>query len=152
MSWSYRILAVLLCAVGLFAGGYWAGRGQREVVIQERVVKGETKVVTVEKIRWKERIVRPDGTIIEREREEDRDTGRTERETTVDRDEKSRPILASYSLGVRYWAPISSLTARPDFSMQSLELTAGRRILGELWVDAGYRLDRSLSLGVRMQF
>ncbi len=150
----WKVILALIVLGGSFAGGFWTGRGNKEVEIREVKTKGETIVKTVEKIRWKERIVHPDGTIVEREHEEDRDTKTHDKETVSEKDKSVRPTQSNYSLGIAYWASFREPLPEQSkgISYDAVELRVGRRIVGDFWIDLGYRLDRSLSLGVRAEF
>lgn len=141
----YKILGVLLLAAGLFLGGYYSGKGDKEVQIIEKV--GETRTVYKDRIVTVTKIVRPDGTVEETTKTEEKE-GSSE-ETTVDRDTHTKPALSDYSLGAKYWRDYESLLS--DDHLGSLEVTAGRRLLGEVWLDMGVR-KQSFAVGVSVNF
>jgi hypothetical protein len=134
------LLAFLLC----LGAAYYAGRSSVKPVETVREVKGETKVVehtvTVTKV------VKPDGTV-------------TTVTTTDDKavDKKTDSIASSpvavqpgWSLGVAY---------RPDLAhvlthqWDAWEVTGGRRLLGNSWVDATLNpLRKEVSIGIRYEF
>jgi hypothetical protein len=152
----WKVVTAIVILLGSFAGGLYIGRGHSgEVITKEIKVKGETIVKTIEKIKWRERIVQPDGTIIEREREEDRDTASHEKETTTNTDSSITSNRSKYSLGLAYSTPLSvqgtidNLKGNP---YRNAEIRAGIRVLGPAWGEASYRLDNSVTLGIRLEF
>lgn len=121
--------------------GYYLGSSQVQTQYVEGEVKVITRVVTVEKI------VQPDGTVIERTitdnstREE-----RTESTTTT-------PALAQYSLGVQYISSYKDLLDNPQ-EMRNPDryvLVGGRRLLGPVWGELLLGT-KQLGLGVRYEF
>lgn len=148
-------IVLLLAAVGL--GGYYTGKGQREIVKEEKIIykEGEEKIVYRDREVIKEKIIRPDGTIEEREitRDISKEIERRSKEIAQEEILKSKPVLSKYSLGVKYWAPLSVEALKPSYySLENTEVTTGYRVLGELWIVGGYKLDNSVSLGVSLQF
>lgn len=160
MTLSYKILLSILLLAAVFGGGYYSGKGMTEtqVVEHEKIVYKEAETKTVYKDRIVERVVirQPDGTVIEKEKTIDSDKAETKTDTTIANDtthsEFSKPVLSNYSLGVKYWVNYSSLlTDVTRFNSKNVEVTAGRRLVGEVWVDAGVRQD-AVSLGLSFKF
>lgn len=145
----------LLVAVGLAA--FYTGKGQKEVTTIEKIVykEGSTKIEYRDRTIIKEKITRPDGTTIEREITKDisKEIERRSREIAQEEIKRSKPILSKYSLGVKYWAPVSVKALKPAYhSIENVEVTTGYRVWGELWITGGYKLDNSLSVGLSLQF
>lgn len=139
----------LAVAVALLVGGYYLGKGQKEVITEEKIVykEGETKIIEREII--KEKIIRPDGTIEERTIEKDKSTEEKSKEIEREKSQSVTPILSRYSLGAKYWPDLS---IRQQWNKDNLEITTGYRVWGEAWVDVGYKLDNSVSLGLSLKF
>lgn len=149
----YLVLSALLLIAGAGLVGYHYGKGNREVVIEEKIIKGEKEVVTVEKTIIKERIIRPDGTIEERTIEKDKEKNTTETEISRDTSTHSRPLLAKYSLGIGFEKKLTLEELRFDKSqVEDYYISAGYRVFGPAWVDMQYQpSNRSVSLGVRIE-
>lgn len=151
----YFLIAV--AAIAIFTGGFYIGRGQKEVEIQEKVVtvKGETQVVVRDRIVTVTRVVKPDGTIEESTRTEDRDRKETSRseEVAKEKSKVTRSIASQYSLGLKYWVPNSDiLDVGRVRDMNNYEVQVGRRLVGDVWIQGGYRLDKQVSIGLQLQF
>lgn len=154
----YGVMAIALLVLGSGLTGYYLGKGDKEVVIQEKVIyqQGETKVEYRDRIVTVTKIVKPDGTVIETQKTEDRERKEEKKDTVIvdDKSSKSTPILSKYSLGARYWLPLAldSLGDKNTYmNTNAIEITAGRRVFGEIWVEGGYRLDREVSLGFSLK-
>lgn len=149
--------AIGLALLGLFAWGYYLGKGQTEVrtEVQDRIVykEGETHTVYVDRIVTVTKTVKPDGTVTEVTKTEDKNTTKetkneqvakeTSKETTV------KSTQSQYSLGVGY---------RPTFDREHLydysrfEATAGYRVIGPAWIELGLRpATRDFTIGVRVE-
>lgn len=121
--------------------GYYLGSSQVQTQYVEGEVRVVTRVVTVEKI------IQPDGTVIERTitdnstREE-----RTESTTTT-------PALAQYSLGVQFNSDYDGLLdiAQEMRNPDRYVLVGGRRLLGPVWGELLLGT-KQLGLGVRYEF
>lgn len=146
------ILAVLAAALG----GFYVGRGQKQVEIQEKVVtiKGETLTVYKDRIVTVTRIVRPDGTTEETTRTEEKE-GKTEEKIAEKKKEKESVTTSTssqYSLGLKYWASFDDkFNVDKARDTNKYEVTAGYRVMGDVWLEAGYRLDKQVSVGLRLQ-
>jgi hypothetical protein len=135
---------VLTLLVGLGLGAWVSYKllPAPEPVVVERVVEGKREVVTVEKT--VEKIVKPDGTVIERTKE----NAKTDKKETT----AKAPVLvpkASYSLGLNY---LPSVSAPP--SWRDVELTAGARLgQSDAWAIVEYDVKhKQVSLGIRYEF
>jgi hypothetical protein len=152
MSWAYRILAALVLLGGAFAAG-WLSRPPK--------IETKTEVITkVEQVEVEKEVVRevkvveskPDGTTTTTTTTEStKDTKTTSETRGKDKTTKPAPVAAvaaqpSYSLGVQW---------RPDFSdpsWQTTTITAGYRVAGPLWVEAGYDLgQKAVVVGARVE-
>jgi len=150
----YTIGFLVVLAAAL--GGFYVGRGQKQVEIQEKVVtiKGETLTVFKDRIVTVTKIVRPDGTVEETTRTEEKEGKKETKiaEKKKETDSVTTSIASTYSLGLKYWAPLSDI---PNVSrarvMDNYEVTAGYRLLGDVWLEAGYKLDKQVSVGLRVQ-
>ncbi len=171
MTLPYKIAAGLIILIGVFGGGFYAGKGQTRVEIQEKVVRveGESKTVYKDRIVTVTKTVQPDGTTTEVTKTEEKEGSKETRTTSDEKDRKTvtTPILSKYSLGLKYWA---SLDDKIDVSrMSNYEVTAGYRVLGEVWVIGGFRpgsearltgdgggssprLDKQVAIGIAFNF
>jgi hypothetical protein len=151
----YVIGLVVLAATTL--GGYYIGKGQKEVQIEEKIVykEGETKVEYKDRTIIKEKIIQADGTVIEREITKDisKEIEKRSKELASEMVSKIIPKLSKYSLGVKYWFPIEDeMFNKKYYNEKKVEVTAGYRIVGEVWGQVGYKLDNSISVGLAVQF
>lgn len=149
----------IVAALAIFAGGFYTGKGQSRVDVQERIVykQGETQTVYKDRIVVVEKTISPDGTVKETTRTEEKEG--SSKQTTVSNDKDTQkittPILSNYSLGLKYWASMAdkiSVDGTRYRDTNNYEITAGYRTMGEVWIQGGYKLDRQLSLGVALQF
>jgi hypothetical protein len=152
-----KYLIGIAIAVAVFLAGLYTGKGQTQVQVQEKIVEkaGETTTVYRDRIVTVTKVQKPDGTIEETTRTEEKE-GRKEEKLVVREKDKSTvttPNLSKYSLGLKYWAPISDIldVGRVKDS-KNYEITAGYRVLGEVWLQTGYKLDKQVSLGIAVQF
>lgn len=132
----YLIVLVLLVASGL--GGFYLGRGQKEIQIQEKIVttEGESHIEYRDRIVTVTKIVRPDGTTEETTKTEEKE-GTEEKKTKVAEKDKSRTeksLASNYSLGAMYRLKYGDLTRS---ALNSVEVTGGRRLIGDVWLDVG---------------
>lgn len=156
----------LLVALITFGAGYYSGKGDREVQIQEKVVyeKGEKEIVIRDKIVTVTKIVKPDGTVEEVTKTEDKQVAEKSTSTSTEKDKVvvSTPKLSKYSLGLKYWIPLSDkssiegntvpMNAYAHRNIENWEAVLGYRVAGEVWVIGGYRFSNEVSLGVQFQF
>lgn len=151
MSKSYYVIIAVLLLSAAYVGGYWTGSGNVTTVEKRVEVEGKTQIVYRDRIVTHTVVVAPDGTRTESDKTEEvaQDTSN---ETNSSSDDKSTtPQLASYSIGARYHLQPLSFADTLANPYRGLEITAGRRILGEVWVDLGVQpLNKDVSLGVRI--
>lgn len=150
----YTIGGLLIVVVGLV--GYYLGQGQVEIQTVERVItkEGESRVEYKDRIVTVIRTVKPDGTVTETTKTEDKSGTKEKKssETATDKERIVTPVLAKYSLGLRYWNKVAlDSLVKPSLEYDRLEVSVGHRVWGGLWADVGYRLDNSLSLGIRLE-
>lgn len=153
----YVLISLVILLVGSVAGGYYLGKEQVQTEVQEKVVyrDAETKIEYRDRTVIKERIVAPDGTVTEREIDKDisRDVDKKSTSSSTERDTITTPTLSRYSLGLKYWLPLDNRLLNVDtYSSKQIEVTAGYRMLGEVWLIGGYKLDNSVSVGLSLQF
>jgi hypothetical protein len=147
----------LVVTVAIFLGGYYTGKGQARVEIQEKIVreKGEKEIVIRDKIITVTKIQKPDGTIEETTKTEDKQSAEKSKSSSTEKDKVvvSTPILSKYSLGLKYWASIDDKLDEGKLKDKNkYEVTAGYRALGEIWVVTGFKLDKSVAVGLQLQF
>lgn len=147
----WKVIVALVVALALFGAGYYLGHGQIEIITRE--IKGETVTQTVTKVVTVERIVHPDGTVQQRTITRDEDRNQESKTNTKQQvTTNSKSYIPNYSIGIRYWANYSNLLAdSTSLETSRLELSIGRRLLGNLWLEAGARTN-SASLGLRVEF
>lgn len=147
-----NLLIATVVLLGSFLGGFYYGKGQNQVEIQEKVItkEGESKVEYKDRIVTVIKTVQPDGTVTETTKTEEK-AGTKETKTQVsenDKDTKITPVLSRYSLGVvaaKRWD--QNLLSTPDWGA-----TAGLRVLGEVWVKATVvPAQKTALLGVEIQ-
>jgi len=152
----------------IFLAGFWTGKGQKEIEVQyqdrvvEKEVKGETQIVYKDRVVTVTKTVKPDGTTTEttRTEEKSKDETKTTEKTEVAKEESGNrtetPVSSNYSLGVSYVAVIRSyndLLPGLSPSVSNIQITAGRRLLGDLWLDIGVApVGGVYSLGVSFKF
>lgn len=149
----YKILGCLLLIGVAFGGGFYTGKGQKQVEIQEHVVheKGDTKTVIKDRIVTVTRTVKPDGTVTETTKTEDKDKTQEVKTSVTEKDTDTtiKPVLSTYSLGLaaaKRWD--GDLLEKPDFGV-----TAGYRVLGEVWVKGTViPAQKTGLLGIEFQF
>lgn len=137
-------------AIALFLGGYWAGKGQTQVIEKERIVKGETVTVTVEKIVTVIRVVKPDGTTTETTSTTERQIDKTKETEIVDKSKETTPVANDYGVGGGVKASLKSVDInafKPDYYV-----AVSRRIIGDAWIDLSVSTDSQVGLGVKLEF
>lgn len=131
-------IAVVVAFVAGAALVYW--RFPRTVTLPAEV---KTEVVTKTVTVTKERIVQPDGTIIERETAKEDASSSTASKTI----EKALP---GWSLGAAYRPRLERIT---EHQWDAWEISAGRRLIGPTWVTVEVNpLRKELALGLRYEF
>lgn len=146
-TWHRWVLYVaFILAAG--AAGYYQGKGTAEVRVVEHAAKTlieyKDRIVTVTKT------IRPDGTVTETTKTEDRE--KSVDSTVTDKSTVTIPVASNYSLGVRYQSAYFELISQAISNpYKGLEVSAGRRILGPLWLEVGAGIER-ITLGVRYEF
>ena len=154
MSTLHKVIVGLVALILATACGYFYGKGDKEVVIQEKVVtkEGETRTVYKDRIITKTKIIRPDGTVEEREetKQSDKVVDKKKTSTEKEKDTESRPILAKYSVAGYVLLPVESIstirTASPDYGV-----IGGYRLIGPVWLEAGGNTRKEFQLGVRIE-
>lgn len=148
----------LAAVIAAALAGFYTGRGQKEVEIQEKIIttKGETQTVFKDRIITVTKVLRPDGTVEETTRTEDKSGSSSTKssEKSKEKDTVTTSIASQYSLGLKYWASLDDKFNEADRTVRDTgryEVVAGYRILGDIWVEGGYRLDKQLSVGLRVQ-
>lgn len=149
---------IILSSIG---AGYYFGTQNAEVQIINRTVheKGEIQTQIVYRDRIVERTVTkyPDGTVVESDRTTDKDT--TEQQSAKTSNDTNSitqiviPTTTKYSLGLRETFSYSNLFPTTAELRRNIEITGGRRLIGDLWLDVGVQPGNSaFTLGIRFEF
>lgn len=145
----YKILIGLGLALGIYLAGYWMGKGDKEVIEKEKIVlkEGRERIVYKDRIVTKTVIRYPDGRVEETEKVEEKEskTEKESEEVAKDTSTHSKPALADYRVGAKYWASYPELDT-------AIEVEAGRRLLGDIWIELGVRADGEAAIGVAIQW
>jgi hypothetical protein len=140
-------LALLLLG---FAWGFSRGQDQVETIVQEKVVykEGQTKVEYRDKIVTVTKVVKPDGTVTETTKTEDKAGTKESKSTKIAEDKRTdtRPVLPNYSIAGGVLSEFG-----PDILRPGYYLTGGYRLLGPAWIEAGGNTKRELTLGIRIE-
>lgn len=149
----HKTILLIIYTAGIFTLGYYAGKGDKEVQIVEKVItkEGETKTVYKDRIVTVTKVVKPDGTTTETTRTEEKEGTKETKRTEVasNKDTKSTPILPKYSVAgglLQGIYTLSRLHFRPDYY-----ITGGYRVLGPTWLEIGSNTKEELTLGVRIE-
>lgn len=140
----WKIITALILLVGSFLGGFYTGRGNKQVEIVEHT--GETKIQYIDRIVTVTKIIKPDGTVEETTKTEDKQ--QTTDVKTDDKSQKTTFLVSNYSVGAKYWTRYGALDR--DY-VKSTEIEIGRRIVGDIWAEIGIRKDQA-SVGIRVDF
>jgi hypothetical protein len=161
MSLQYKLLAGLIVLVATAIGGYVTGKGDKEVVIQEKVVtkEGITKIVYKDRIVTVIKEIKPDGTVTETTKTEEKDkvVDKTDKETDSSKDSTTTPAAPRYSLGL--YAINSDITREPlskdtalDKSKYNVGVSAGINVFNPIWLKFGYvPTVKQVSVGLELQ-
>lgn len=144
MSLRYKVILVLILVLGVFSGGYFLGRGQKEIQIVER--KGDEKIVYKDRTIIVTKTVYPDGRT--EERTEERDISQDEHRQESERERTEKAKLAQYLIGVGYQF---SYTMKQELELTKVQATFGRRMLGPVWMTGSVGL-RDTVLGLSLEF
>lgn len=143
------LLALLVSA----GAGYYLGTGN--VQIEEKVIvkQGEDKIQIVERVVTRTVTIKPDGTRTETETTKDVTRDEQHSDTELSKDKTVTPILAQYSLGIRFSADYKDIANIYNDAQNKDNYTVqlGRRLLGPVWIEAGVGVV-DYSLGVRWEF
>jgi hypothetical protein len=135
------VCIAMLVAAGL---GYYYGKGQKEVITQK--VKGEERVVYKDKIVTVTKVVKPDGTVTEEIKTEDRSGSKDSRTSSTDTQVRSKQ--SQYKLGLSYSVDYEKPALQDPMS---LHVQAGTRLFGPIWMDAQVGMRNSL-IGLSLEF
>ena len=149
----YTLIAILVLASGGL--GYYLGSGN--VRVEEKIVKekGEITIKEVEKIVTVTKIVRPDGTVEETRREEDKTRDEKQKSSNTEIARVEEPNQPQYSLGLTFRSEYSRLGDLTSLSKdirlpENYTVDFGKRFLGPVWVEAGFGL-KHFTLGARVE-
>lgn len=138
----------VLISIAVLAVVFTAGRFSKPAKIQEKiVVKTETvKVEGKTKIVHRDKITKPDGTIIEKEVERE-DTNTREESKSVASSEKKITNDSGLVLSALAVAPIKDIGGEREYA-----LVASKRVIGALNVTAQVTTDKKIGLGLGWSF
>lgn len=143
-----RTRIALLTILGLvlaFAGGLYIGSGRVTKEVVE--VKGEERTVFKDRIVTVVKETRPDGTVKETTKTEDREGSSESRSTQTA--SKTEVGKADWKVGAIYHHTYGS---REQLSyMADVQATLSRRILGPVFVDVGVGV-KAISIGASVEF
>lgn len=153
MTLPYKIIAALLLLLGVFAGGYFTGKGQREITERLVVKEGETRTITVEKIVTVIRTVKPDGTVEEKTETADRTIDKNKDISEVSKDSSSKLSVNQWGVGGLVKASLKDSTIE-DLKVPKLEygVVGSMRVIGDIWADLQVTTDKQLGIGLRVEF
>lgn len=155
LSWTnkLKLIIALVAAVGAFIlGAKVASTHTVETVTKE--VKGETVTVVKDRIITVTKIIRPDGTVEETTKTEEKNKNKTEKETSKSSGDIIVYRIPNYSLGyisrIRLVDSKSSILPQPKLSHGAI---AGYRLVNDIWLKAGaIPSDNIYMLGVEIRF
>jgi hypothetical protein len=147
-----KLIAAVLIAIGMFiAGAKFASTNTVETVTKE--VKGETITVVKERIVTVTKIVRPDGTVEETTKTEEKDKTKDKKETTKGGDVivyKKPKYSVGYILRPKWSSEEKSILSKPTISHG---VTAGYNLTNDIWLKFGtIPSDKIYTLGLELQF
>jgi hypothetical protein len=146
----YTLALILVLASGGL--GYYLGSGN--VRVEEKIVKekGEVQIREVEKVVTITKIVRPDGTVEETRREEDKTRDEKQKSSNTEILSSKEPMQSQYSLGLSFRSEYSEMQniIRESRMLENYTVDLGRRILGPIWVEVGAGSEQ-YTLGVRVE-
>lgn len=146
MTTSTKILLAFLLLVAAFAGGFFLGKGEKQIV--EHVTEGKERVVTKTRTVTVTKVIRPDGTIEEKTETKDSQADKETKKTETSKE--SKPALADYRVGAKYWLDGKTIG---DWQYRQVEVTGARRLLGDVWGEVGILpIKREVSVGLSVQF
>lgn len=147
MTLPYKLLAgiiLLLAAAGI--GYYYGNNNVKEQIVYKDVIREQI----VEKIVTKTVIRRPDGTVEEIVREEDR---QTDSKTNSEGTRTVRNVSPNYRASAALWAGSPSSFQQP--SGANLGVGISRRIVGPAWIEVQARPlgnKKEVAVGVAWEF
>lgn len=150
MSLPYKLLALLIVLAGTFVGGFFLGKGKKEVTTITK--QGEKEVVYKDRIVTKIIEKKPDGTIIEKTVTEDKSGKTTEKQ--VDKSTQVKSALAKYSLGLGIERIVTTESIGKTFReyTESYYGSVGVRVWGPAWAELQYQpRTNELRLGLRVE-
>lgn len=143
----YKLLGIILLVLGAALGGYFYGKGNKEV--QTITIEGKKEVQIVERIKTVTRTVKPDGTITETT--ETKDKTENTKEKTRETETVSKPSLSKYSLSLGLHINYEDVLKLSKPTYDKYYVGAGVRVLAlPLWLETTYTpATRDITLGVR---
>ena len=147
------IAAGLVLVAAFFGGWYLGGSGKVETITETHTVKGDTVTVYRDRIVTVTKIVRPDGTVEETTKTEEKDKKKEEK--IVDNNVKVTPNHPKWSLG--YQAKLGGVEHSGSTGLPYPKLlhgiTAGYHIGKDVWLKSGaIPSDNTYTIGLEIQF
>lgn len=149
MSKHTKLGALVVVGIVLFASGAFIGRqsstGTTEIIEIEKEQK--EKIVYVDKIVTVIREVKPDGTVKETTKTEDRaGTKESQSSESLGSEKVTKEALAQWKVGALYQYEFGNL----DLQTSNLQFQGSRRVFGPVFVDAVVGT-KSVALGVSIE-
>ena len=136
----WKIIIPIALIGAAFGSGFYLGKGKREVQVVEREAKKEIQVV--EKVVEKIKIVKPNGTVIEKEIFRDKNINTKKETSGYSQKVKSNESKYSFSSGL-------ILTKSKPIEYYG---GAGLRLIGPFWIETMVRSNlKELTVGLRME-
>jgi hypothetical protein len=145
MSLLQKVLLGTLLLLAVFAGGYWAGRGDKQVEIREVKVKGDVVEKIVERVVEKIRTVKPDGTVEEKEITRDITKDKKEKIVSNDKASKVTPYLPKWGVGG------GAVVGVDTFPEVGYYVNGRYKVIGSIWVESSINTNKSVSVGISVE-
>lgn len=143
--WLFGILTAAILLGSAYFFGYKSGLGN--VVTQTVEVKGATETVEKYKIITVTKIIKPDGTVEETTKTEDKDTKNSS--SSSGKNVAVTPRSNKYSLGLF----AASKLNRQEYQKLLPGVTAGYNLGKDCWIKLGYiPADSIVMIGIELQF
>jgi hypothetical protein len=144
MNYLRIFLGVCIVALAMFGLGYWQGKQGVPTSITE--IKQEERVVYKDRIVTVIKTQKPDGTIVEETRTEDREG--VKESSSNNKEQIAAKSPSQYKLGVSYQFDYNELLEKDT---AKVFVTGSRRIIGPVWLDVQASSKSSL-LGISWEF
>lgn len=141
----WKIVAGIALIAGVFCAGFYFGKGRREVHIVEK--EGKKEIQVVEKVVEKIKIVKANGTVIEKEIFTDKNI-HTKKEA-------SSAVEVVKSAESKYTFSGGAVLSQENLNGKPIEYYGGAamRVFGPFWAEATLKSSmKEMTFGIRMEF